>query len=233
MTIGLTYTGSDAKHDNYVRWLQGGDPSIEVVRLDNTSGAQNLDALVLSGGIDIAPEFYGGPVAYAHAPSEGWQRDRDLYEMAVLESALERRLPVLGVCRGLQLINVVLQGDLVQDLGAGDALHEGSASVDKQHRVVIEPGTLLGDIVGSHRGVVNSAHHQAVGRLANGLRISCRAEDGTIEALEWADPVGKPFLLAVQWHPERMFVNGVGDAGFYAAVLDRVINEIKKHDANH
>ncbi|HVS98117.1 MAG TPA: gamma-glutamyl-gamma-aminobutyrate hydrolase family protein [Puia sp.] len=232
MKIGLTYTGSDAKHENYVRWLRGGDPSIEVVRLDGVSGAGDLDALVLSGGVDIAPEFYEGAVAYAHAP-KAWQRERDLYEMAALETALDRRLPVLGVCRGLQLINVVLRGDLVQDLGAGDAVHEGAAGVDKRHDVVVEPGTLLHEIAAAGRGQVNSAHHQAVGRLGDGLRVSCRAEDGTIEGLEWAEPERKPFLLAVQWHPERMCADGVGDAAFYAAVRDRFINEIKKRHGNH
>ena len=231
MRIGLTYTGSDIKHDNYVRWLKAGDASIEVVRLDGAAGTHDLDALVLSGGVDIAPEFYKGAIAYVHAPVNGWQLERDLYEMAVLGSALEHGLPVLGVCRGLQLINVVLGGNLVQDLGAGDAVHVASAGEDKLHGVIVEAGTLLGEVVGAH-GVVNSAHHQAVGRLADGLRVSCRAEDGTIEGIEWAEPAGKSFLLAVQWHPERMSASGVGDAGFYAAVRDRFVNEINQRHAN-
>jgi putative glutamine amidotransferase len=228
MTIGITYTGRDEKHQNYVRWLQHGDKEIKVLRLDKDGekGLAKCDALVLSGGVDIAPEVYRGTTGYGHAPADGWQRERDLFELSMLGTALERGLPVLGVCRGLQLINVAFRGDLVQDLGAGDDVHEATTNVDKQHRVVVEPGTLLRDVVGLDGGVVNSAHHQAAGRLGEGLRVSCRAEDGTIEAVEWAEPAGKAFLLAVQWHPERMFVNRVGDAGFYAAVRERFVREM-------
>jgi len=233
MRIGITYTGGDEKQENYVRWLRGNAADIEVVQMGAGSGTGDLDALVLTGGVDIAPEFYDGSIGYAHAPAEGWERERDLYEMAVLESALERGLPVLGVCRGLQLINVALGGSLVQDLGTGDAVHEASTGVDREHGVIVEKGTLLWEIAGSGGGVVNSAHHQAVGRLAEGLKVNCRADDGTVEGVEWAEVSGKSFLLAVQWHPERMFVNGVGDDGFYAAVRDRFINEIKAFDANH
>jgi putative glutamine amidotransferase len=76
---------------------------------------------------------------------------------------------------------------------------------------------------------VNSAHHQAVERLGADLRVNCRAEDGTVEGIEWEEPAGKPFLLAVQWHPERMYVNGVGDAVLYRAIRDRFITEIKRN----
>ena len=237
MKIGLTYTGSDKKHDNYARWIQDGDGSIEVVRLEagGDSGG-DLDALVLSGGVDIAPEFYSGVRAYAHAPAN-WERERDLFEIAVLGRALERRIPVFGVCRGLQLINVALGGSLVQDMGeGGDAVHEGTAAADKQHGVRVEQGSLLASIVGDSGvssagtigGLVNSAHHQAIGRLAEGLRVSCRAEDGTIEGVEWDRPEGRSFLLAVQWHPERMYVNGFADVAFYRVLRDRFIAEAGK-----
>lgn len=249
MRIGLTYTGSDKKHDNYARWIRDGDGAIEVVRLEAGGGhgaggvggghgtggndVGGLDALVLSGGVDIAPEFYSGSNVYAHAPI-GWERARDLYELAVLERALERRIPVFGVCRGLQLINVALGGSLVQDLGeGGDAVHEGTAGADKQHGVLVERGSLLASIVEQERGLVNSAHHQAIARLAEGLRVGCRAEDGTIEGVEWVRPEGRSFLLAVQWHPERMYVNGFADAAFYKVLRDRFIKEIKGQHGNH
>ena len=264
MRIGLTYTGSDKKHDNYVRWIQAGDGSIEIVRLeaggedgvDGGSGRGDLDGLVLSGGVDIAPEFYSGDNDYAHAP-DGWQRARDLFEMSVLERALERRIPVLGVCRGLQLINVVLGGTLVQDLGeGGDVVHEGVGGIDKQHGVRVEKGSLLARVVGAAgadaaglaaggldaarsgaggvvHGLVNSAHHQAIARLARGLRVNCFAEDGTIEGVEWEEPEGRSFLLAVQWHPERMYVNAFADTAFYGALRERFVKEIKHNYGNH
>jgi len=245
MTIGLTYTGTDWKHENYVRWLKGDDPGIEVIKLD-VGGVQRLDggqaldgvhvldgvqtldgvqALVLSGGIDIYPEWYGGGMEYPE--NHGWKRDRDEFELRMLGKALDRGIPVLGVCRGLQLINVHLKGTLIQDLGVeGDQMHMAGGGADKQHKVAVEEGTLLREIVAAKGGVVNSAHHQAVRRLGSGLRVNCRAEDGTIEGLEWADPAGKAFMLAVQWHPERMSVSGMADAGLYRAIRDRFIGEI-------
>jgi putative glutamine amidotransferase len=204
---------------------------MEVVRLEAGAAGElmaGLDGLVLSGGVDIAPSFYGGAERYVKAPKE-WQPLRDGFELSVLEEAWKRGLPVLGVCRGLQLINVARQGSLVQDLGEGDAVHENVSGVDKEHGVRVEEGTLLSAAVGVDGGRVNSAHHQAVERLGADLRVNCRAEDGTIEGIEWDEPAGKPFLLAVQWHPERMYVNGVGDRVLYRAIRDRFVAEIKKN----
>ena len=230
MRIGLTYTGSDVKHDNYVRWIQDGDASVEVVRIE--AGGESygeLDGLVLSGGVDIAPEFYTGGNEYAHAPA-GWERGRDLFELEVFERALGEGKPVLGVCRGLQLINVALGGSLVQDLGVqGDAVHEGAGGMDKQHEVSLDRGSLLASVVGVSHGLVNSAHHQSIDRLGTGLRVSSTAADGTIEGIEWADPKERSFLLAVQWHPERMYVNGFADQGLYKSIRDRFIQAIKQN----
>jgi len=237
MKIGLTYTGNDWKHENYVKWLRGGE-DIEVVRLDaelgNLSDMQECDGLVLSGGVDIDPELYEGGTAYVKAPVAGWQTERDLFEQATLQMAWEQGLPVLGVCRGLQLINISCGGTLVQDLGeAGDGVHENVAGVDKQHSVSVLPGTLLREVVGVEGGVANSAHHQAIDRLGEGLIVNCRAADGTIEGIEWGRPLGMPFMLAVQWHPERMFVNGLADVALYGAIRDRFIKEIKNNYADH
>jgi putative glutamine amidotransferase len=234
MRIGLTDTGTEWKHKNYVRWLSrdGGD-GVEVVRLSAALGnlyeAADCDGLVLSGGIDLDPSLYGGEREYKRSPAAGWEKDRDLFEQSVLRMAWERELPVLGVCRGLQLINVTLKGSLVQDLGiAGDGVHEANTGIDKQHKVRLEDGCLLAEIAAHRGGEVNSAHHQAVERLGEGLIVNCYAEDGTIEGIEWKEPAGRPFLLAVQWHPERMYVNGFEDEFLYKAIRDRLIAEVKK-----
>jgi putative glutamine amidotransferase len=117
----------------------------------------------------------------------------------------------------------------VQDLGEeADARHENEAGVDKQHSVSVLPGTLLREVVGMGGGVANSAHHQAIDRLGEGLIVNCRAADGTIEGIEWAQPSGKPFMLAVQWHPERMYVNGVGDEPLWRGVIERFVREVGK-----
>jgi putative glutamine amidotransferase len=135
--------------------------------------------LVLSGGIDIHPALYGGSQEYPKAPERGWERGRDLFEQAALEQAWARGLPVLGVCRGLQLINITLKGTLVQDLGdAGDKIHERDG-VDKQHPVHLVADTLLAEVTGLETAEANSAHHQALDRLGDGLVVNCRAEDGT------------------------------------------------------
>jgi putative glutamine amidotransferase len=231
MKIGLTYTGTDWKHENYVRWLRDGE-EIEVIKLAREDGEfPECDALVLSGGVDIHPDLYGGALEYRE--NRGWNRGRDKFEVEVLKAAWGRGLPVLGVCRGLQLINVVKGGTLVQDLGLlGDEVHQ-NVPEDKLHGVVLEGDGLLKGIVGKGEGIVNSAHHQAIGMLGEGLRINCRAEDGTIEGIEWARPAERSFLLAVQWHPERMYVHGLPEASFYRAIRDKFINEIKKNHGDH
>ncbi|MBS1662963.1 MAG: gamma-glutamyl-gamma-aminobutyrate hydrolase family protein [Bacteroidetes bacterium] len=230
--VGITYTGTDWKHENYVKWIMDGDSSIEVVRLSaaqsNLSEFLECDGLVLSGGIDIDPRVYGGGEEYVKRPQQ-WERERDNFEQLALKLAWDKGLPVLGVCRGLQLINVTLGGSLVQDLGVeGDETHENSAGVDKEHVVSVLPGTLLQEIIRKDGGRVNSAHHQAIGRLGERLVVNCRSEDGTIEGIEWAEPEGRPFLMAVQWHPERMYVNGFGDTFLYKAIRDQFIQALKK-----
>jgi putative glutamine amidotransferase len=232
MRIGITDTGTEWKHQNYVRWIVA-DDGVEIVRLSAALGNLNevvgCDGLVLSGGIDIDPSLYGGASEYKRSPLSGWEKERDLFEQAVLRMAWERELPVLGVCRGLQLINITLKGDLVQDLGiAGDGVHEANAGIDKQHGVRIEAGSLLAEVTGHSSGEVNSAHHQAIARLGDGLKVNCYAEDGAIEGIEWEAPVGRPFLLAVQWHPERMLANGFEDTFLYKAIRDRFVGEVRR-----
>ena len=97
----------------------------------------------------------------------------------------------------------------------------------RQHGVRVEAGSLLAEVTGHSSGEVNSAHHQAIARLGEGLQVNCYAEDGAIEGIEWADPGGQPFLLAVQWHPERMLANGFDDEFLYRAIRDRFLGEVR------
>lgn len=234
MKIALTRTESDDKQQNYVKWLMG-DENNEVIIFsadkNNADDIANCDALVLSGGVDIHPEFYGGSLQYPNSPKKGWKKERDQFEKSLFKSALEHSIPVLGICRGLQLINVALNGTLVQNLGDDlNKTHEGSP--DKSHSIRIEKDTILHEIVGTEKSEINSAHHQAIDKLGEGLVINARSVEGVIEGVEWKDAYIKPFLLAVQWHPERMSGFHLENSPVSKEIRERFFKEIKKSKAN-
>jgi gamma-glutamyl-gamma-aminobutyrate hydrolase PuuD len=167
-------------------------PSDEAV--DETLAA--LDGLVLSGGSDLDPELYGQE---AHPATSGIVAERDRGELALLQAALARELPVLAICRGSQVLNVALGGDLVQHLPEtlGHENHKLVQGVFGDHGLRIEPGSRVGSLVRAHE--VKSHHHQGFGRLGDGLRVVAWADDGTPEAVEAED--GR-FAVGVLWHPE-------------------------------
>jgi putative glutamine amidotransferase len=174
-----------------------------------------LDGLVLSGGSDLDPDVYD---AEPHPETDNVRPERDRAELALLEGALERDMPVLAVCRGSQVLNVALGGDLLQHLPeiVGDEKHKHTPGVFADHDVEVEEGTRLHALLGG-RAPVKSHHHQGFGRLGDGLAESARAEDGTIEALE--DP-RRRFAVGVLWHPEAgedfaLFEAFVEEAGRY------------------
>jgi len=157
-----------------------------------------LDGLLLSGGGDVDPRNYGEP------PSPdigGVDADRDDWELALLHEAFEAELPILGVCRGCQVVNVACGGTLIQHLPARSALpHLVLARHSVAHVVRIEPFTQLCAVEGTTEIGTNSVHHQAVDAIGAGLRATAWAEDGTVEALEHLTlPV-----IGVQWHPENL-----------------------------
>ncbi|GAA1716016.1 gamma-glutamyl-gamma-aminobutyrate hydrolase family protein [Streptomyces yatensis] len=152
-----------------------------------------LDALVISGGPDVEPVRYGAEVDPRTGPPA---RERDAWELALIDAALASGTPLLGICRGHQLLNVFLGGTLVQHLDG----HAGLPGVFDHHEVKPVPDTLLAEILPDPLSVP-TFHHQAVARLGEGLVPSAHsAEDGTVEAVELPDVEG--FVLGVQWHPE-------------------------------
>ncbi|MEV4557736.1 gamma-glutamyl-gamma-aminobutyrate hydrolase family protein [Kitasatospora sp. NPDC049285] len=161
------------------------------------AAVSRLDGLVIAGGEDVSPALYG---ERAHAETRATAAERDLWEAALIRAALAADLPLLGICRGMQLLNVVCGGSLVQHLPdvVGDRSHEGAPNEYGRHTVRPVPGTLLADLLPEASLVVPTFHHQAVARLGEGLTVSAHAEDGTIEAVE-----GAGFTLGVQWHPEQ------------------------------
>ena len=156
-----------------------------------------LDGVIMAGGPDVHPKYYGREVdPYCGESVE----DRDLMELYVMKWAMENDVPVLGVCRGMQLINVALGGTLHQDVVHHmNIVHRQPQGVRYWHDVIFEGDSMLRRLVPSERYPVNSYHHQAVERLADGLVPTAYNPDGLIEAYE--RPASK-FLMAVQWHPE-------------------------------
>jgi putative glutamine amidotransferase len=172
-----------------------------------------IRGLVLTGGEDVEPARYG---AVRHPKLEDTDPARDAAELALIAAARARRLPILAICRGIQILNVALGGTLYQDLASerpGPVTHTGN---DGRHAVRVEPGSLLERTLGVRAATVNSRHHQAIRDLAPGLRAVAWAEDGLIEAAEPAD-AGAPWMLAVQWHPEDLTERALFD-GFARAV---------------
>jgi putative glutamine amidotransferase len=201
VTIGIT---DCEKYSSYEKWITV-EPDVEVIRLgsqfSNLEEIKKCDGILLTGGDDVHPRFYGSnETHYPNAPDE-FVEERDEFEIKVFAKAQENKLPVLGVCRGLQLINCALGGTLNQDLGELNKIHRRITEVDKVHQVKVNGNTQLKAITKIEKGEVNSSHHQSIDKLGKELIINSIAMDGTIEGIE---RISGPFLLAVQWHPERM-----------------------------
>jgi putative glutamine amidotransferase len=180
-----------------------------------------VHGLVLSGGADVDPARYGA----AAGPHTGAPRpDRDDWELALVHAALERDLPLLAVCRGLQVLNTALGGDLVQHLpdAVGSDLHCPTVGQHGRHTVTLAPGSRLAQLLGDRTDVA-TYHHQSVAGVGAGLAATGWAEDGVIEALELS---GRSWVVGVQWHPESY----AGDdlfAAFVAACASRRDAEVR------
>jgi len=174
-----------------------------------------LDGIIFSGGADVDPSIYG---AEPHPETDSPQAHRDAGELALLRAALERDLPTLAICRGFQLLNVVRGGDLIQHLPeeVGHQAHKELPGEFSEHPVEVKAGTRLASLIGA-RSDVTSHHHQAVGRIGEGLVETAWAADGTLEGLE--DP-SRRFTVGVQWHPE---------AGEDAALFEALVEEARAY----
>lgn len=242
LTIGVTeylHAGSPpyaTKTDEYVAWLKSGETfgyDIECVKLpyaregkrDDALKAENLDALsrldaiVFSGGQDVEPSRFGVELSKEERARLRVNSlpERDEMELFLAKKSVERALPILGICRGLQLVNVAMGGTLVLDIErqTGAKGHETEKSKRERdesdyHPLTIDLDSKIGKMIGEARGMVSTRHHQAAEKAGEGLRVASRADDGIIvEALEAEDD--RPIYL-VQWHPERMWLEGKDNA---------------------
>ena len=195
------YTGAIRTAGGVALILPIADSKIDVIK----DYLDAVDGLLFTGGEDVAPAYYGeSQDERCHEPD----RERDLFEINLARAALSQRTPVLGICRGLQLLNVAAGGTLYQDLQClpGTQRYHAVGTADRQrlvHAVRILPGTRLHSIMAVTESRVTSTHHQFVKTLAPGFRVTAESpEDGIVEGIEQPE---YPFLLAVQWHPERMY----------------------------
>jgi putative glutamine amidotransferase len=161
-----------------------------------------VDGVLLSGGYDVCPLYYGEePAPYL----ENSCREHDVYELELIRLAQQLRKPLLGICRGLQLLNVAFGGTLYQDiptaLPAALQHHQKAKPEEAMHTVELVEGTLLHQLMGTSTLLTNSYHHQAVKELAPGFRVNARTKDGIVEGIE---KIGESWMLGVQWHPEFM-----------------------------
>ena len=210
LKIGISYT--DWRLDEYIAWLKTDDINVDIIVLSYETGniedLKECDGLVLSGGKDVNPEIYGKADEISLCGKI--LPERDEFEIKLIETALEKEIPILGICRGQQIVNTSPQfaGSLHCDIPSIKGIkcleHLNQSPEGPRHKIMIEKNTFMFDIMGSEQIEVNSFHHQSVDKIGKGLRVSSHAPDGIIESLEWENLEQKPLLILVQWHPERL-----------------------------
>ena len=209
----------------YVRALEAaGLVPLVLPPLDAGHAQRALDAvsgLVLTGGEDVAPWRYGES---PHPALGGVNEERDAFELALTTAARARALPTLAICRGIQVLNVALGGTLVQDIPSQcpSALPHAQkgARGTRVHEIRVDPGTRLAEVLEAERITVNSAHHQAIARVADGLRVTAQAPDDIIEGAEWG--ADDWWAVGVQWHPEELIETAEAwDRGLFAGFAAR------------
>ncbi len=205
--IGISYAPQNGPYPRYVEATQSAAArlglDIEVIDLwAHPEEAASIDGIIFTGGGDVAPERFGKPGEVDRCG--GIEPTRDDHEFRMCEMAADRALPILGICRGEQILNVHFGGTLITHIATASDHVKGADGEDARHAITTVRGSMVAQLASAERAEVNSSHHQAVDRLADPFVVTARAGDGTVEAFEWAEPDGKPFFLAVQWHPERM-----------------------------
>ncbi|MBK3565365.1 gamma-glutamyl-gamma-aminobutyrate hydrolase family protein [Streptomyces sp. MBT62] len=199
-------------------WRAGGEPAtIHPYAPDGTADPAEVaarlarfDGVLLPGGGDLAPYRYGAGAAHQSVYDVDDQQDG--FDLEVARQALESGLPLLAVCRGLQVVNVALGGTLEQDMGGPDREHRHVV-----HPVAVEPGSLLARATGAEKVDASCYHHQRVDRLGSGLRVTARAADGTVEGLEL--PGARGWFTAVQWHPEDTAREQAAQQGLFDSLV--------------
>ena len=202
--IGITFTENieDDPSNNYINAIKefGGIPRTLYPGISEDAYT-DIDGLLLTGGPDIDPSYFGEEV---HETTD-IEQDRDELELFLFKRSMEENLPVFGICRGIQVMNVAMGGNLYQDIPSQFTDHLTHKilknKVDSWHEIKIQPSSLLNQIINESTAKVNSRHHQALKVISDGFAVTAQSKDGIIEAVE---DISKRFVLGVQYHPERM-----------------------------
>ena len=234
MKIGITDTLKEDNYSPYVHWIQSVDNSVDIQKLSYKylqSKEMNIDGLILTGGGDVHPRYYGKELQ--PDKTKGVNEERDEFEFALIEKALDADVPILGVCRGMQVMNVYLGGSLITDLPSEGFLDHTSPSDENAtiHSVTIMNDSLLQALTGTSETEVNSFHHQSVQSLGKGLMCSGISPDKVVEAAEWVIKESMPFLMLVQWHPERMMNTFLSQK--IASIFLREVYNKQSHTKNY
>ncbi len=209
ITIGVT---DCSKYENYARWIQSYSSEIETIKLSekiqNQSDATRCHGILFTGGEDVHPRFYNKPEYLSLCRQDDINEARDEFEMKLMHYTEANRVPVLGICRGLQIYNVFRGGTLIADIpsqnkSAINHAKEKNGS-DSNHVAIVVTDSWLHKITGISEGEINSNHHQSADKIGKGLILSAHTNDGIVEAIDQIDPKEKSFICLVQWHPERM-----------------------------
>ena len=207
MIIGVT---DCSKYTNYANWILARGPEVKVKKLtrrpSNLEDIKDCDGVVLTGGEDVHPGVYNRPDLYEYCYKDDVSEARDEFELKILEYTEANAVPVLGICRGLQIANVFFGGTLIPDIPRWGKFNHSKLpdDTDRYHSILVDPASWLHKITGNEAGLVNSNHHQSADAIGKGLIVSALSPDGIVEALERKNPDGGSFLCLVQWHPERM-----------------------------
>ena len=229
ITVGIA---AGRKYENYHRWISR-DGNVKVIQLDfaedNVAEVNQCHGVLLTGGEDVHPRFYNKPEYVTQYDLDDINEERDEFELKILEKVQHQGLPLLGICRGLQITNVYFGGTLIPDIPSFGKPHHTKyeEGKDRYHQIEVTDGSLLKSMAGVSEGEINSAHHQSVDLVGKGLVGCAQSPDGIIEAME-RKAVGKPepFLLLVQWHPERM---NDQQNPFSKNVRERFLKECSNH----
>jgi putative glutamine amidotransferase len=211
INIGFSKISGEPSSNNYVNWILKFIPNANCINLYSLSAdslekyVKSCRGIVLTGGEDVHPGNFGKADQV-----ELCEMDllRDTIEFQIIKFADKFKIPMLGICRGEQILNVAYGGSLIVDIPSQHKSkikvnHRDSLNKNLPHKISVKKGSFLNKITGKRKGEVNSSHHQAIDKLGKGLKAVAFSQDGIVEAIERKKKTSKPFFLAVQWHPER------------------------------